>query len=137
MKLSERLAAMDGATIAVGIAGPHPSWLPAAELAKIQIQGRRDGSIPARDFWTPATAEADAVMRDGLRKGLALAVEGRDPRPPIARAAEASHDLLIAAIEDFTDPPNAASTIRKKGRNDPLVDEGDLRDATFGEYKIG
>ena len=137
MKLSERLAAMDGALIAIGITGPHPSGLPAAELAKIQIQGRRDGSIPARDFWTPATAEADAVMRDGLRKGLALAVDGRDPRPPIARAAEASHNTLLTAIEEFTDPPNAASTVRKKGRNDPLVDEGDLRDATFGEYKVG
>lgn len=121
--------------VAIGIAGPHPSGMSAAELAELQIKGTR--TSPPRDFWTPATAEADPIMREGLRRGLDRAVRGQDPRPALARAADAAHDVLVRTIDDFTDPPNAASTVQKKGRNDPLVDTGDMRDATFGEYKVG
>jgi hypothetical protein len=107
--------------------------MPAAELARILIRGTKDGRIPARDFWSPVIEEVTPIMKNALAQGLALAVRGRDPQLVLRRAASECHDVLLAAIEDFTTPPNADSTIKSKGRNDPLVDEGDLRDSTFGE----
>lgn len=40
-------------------------------------------------------------------------------------------------IEVFSYPPNAPSTIKKKGRNDPLVDTGIMKDSVIVEIKTG
>ena len=47
-------------------------------------------------------------------------------------------DLLVEGVKfniiSLDDPPNSAETIERKGRNDPLVDSGLMRDSV--EYKV-
>ena len=135
--LSKRIREMDGAYIAVGLAGPHPSGMDAGKLASILKDGTQDGRIPARDFLTPAVEAAAPAVRHALKTAASAALRGKDPRPAMQRGALAAHEHLIKAIENFDTPPNAPSTIRKKGKDDPLVDSGALLDLTFGEYALG
>lgn len=43
-------------------------------------------------------------------------------------------DDIRKTIIEFTDPPNAPSTIKAKGRDDPLVDTGQMRDSIKWKY---
>lgn len=135
--LSRRLAELDGAYIAVGLAGPHPSGLDAADLGRILSEGTQDGHIPARDFMGPAVEGAALAVKKALREAQRAALKGQSPIPAMRRGAEAAHSSLVRVIDTFDTPGNADATIRKKGKDDPLVDKGDLLDLTFSEYALG
>jgi hypothetical protein len=136
-ELARRFHSLDGALVEFGVAGAHPSGMEAAELAGILIAGTDDGKIPARDFITVAADEARGAIDRGLRLAAQAALAGRDPRRPLERARDAAHAAVERAIETWADPGNAASTIRAKGKDDPLVDKGDLLDLTFAGYALG
>lgn len=73
-------------------------------------------NIPARPFFDQFSEESQDIMRDvaavsppvmdGVANQLANELEAR----------------LRQIIRDWTEPPNAPSTIAKKGRDEPLVD---------------
>jgi hypothetical protein len=72
-----------------------------------------------------------------MRLAAQAALRGRDPRPALAKGRDAAHEAVVRAIETWTDPPNAEGTIKRKGKDDPLVDGGDLLDLTFAGYYLG
>ena len=41
---------------------------------------------------------------------------------------------MKSVIDEWTTPPNSAATIQRKGKDDPLVDTGKMRDSV--EYRI-
>lgn len=51
------------------------------------------------------------------------------------KIGEAAAEDLKKVIDQWTTPPNSESTIAQKGRDDPLVDTGTMRDSI--EHKIG
>lgn len=137
---ARRFRALDGMLIEFGVAGDHPSGLPAELLALWLTQGTtEDGRtrIPARDFLTVAADESAAVMARGLRLAASAALAGKDPRRPLAKARDACHEAVVRAIDTWSDPGNAESTIRRKGKDDPLVDKGDLLDLAYAGYAVG
>lgn len=139
--LSQTLAAMDGMMIGVGIAGDHPSGMPAEELADLLRRGSKDktrtGAIPARDFTTPVLEETKLIMMRSMRFAVLAKIRGADPSPPLRRGAEAAQEILMRSMYEYSEVPNAPSTILRKGFNDPLIDSGDLVDYVFGEYSKG
>lgn len=144
MKLSQLFRDMDGTRIGAGFAGPHPSGMSAPELATLLSEGTKPElsggemrqRIPARDFITPAQESIDLIAGVALRKASDAAVQGRDPRKILARGRDAAHDALIAEMVAFDTPGNAPATIARKGKDDPLIDNEDLLEATFAEYVI-
>lgn len=80
--------------------------------------------IPAREWLEPgvmkATPEVLLTIQDGMEAGQSM-----------DQILEAVGVVAAAAVKvymtDLKTPPNAASTIRKKGSNNPLIDEGHLR----------
>ena len=127
--LSRRFRSLDGALVEFGVAGVHPSGLEAGDLARILIK--------KRDFLTVAADEAKGAIDRGLRLAASAALAGRDPRRPLAAARDAAHAAVERAIDTWQEPGNAASTIERKGRDDPLVDKGDLLDLTYAGYALG
>ena len=127
--LSRRFRSLDGALVEFGVAGGHPSGLEAGDLARILIK--------KRDFLTVAADEAKGAIDRGLRLAASAALAGRDPRRPLAAARDAAHAAVERAIDTWQEPGNAASTIERKGRDDPLVDKGDLLDLTYAGYALG
>lgn len=139
--MSHTLASLDGMMIGVGIAGPHSSGLDASELADLLWRGSKDktrsGAIPARDFITPAVEESMLGVTRALKQAVQAKARGKDPTTALRKGTEVAQEALIRSIHDYSEVPNAPSTVRRKGKNDPLVNSGELADLVFGQYHAG
>lgn len=97
--------------------------------AAINTFGAPAANIPARDVMTPLFDGLDGVIRAQHVDALTAIYQGQSPVPTLDRLAEIVEAKLKADIEGFTTPPNAPPTIaHKDGRDDPLVDTGQMRD---------
>ncbi len=97
--------------------------------AAINTFGAPSVNIPARDVMTPLFDGLGGVIREQHVDALTAIYQGRSPVPALDRLAEIIEAKLKADIESFTTPPNAPSTVEhKSGRDDPLVDTGQMRD---------
>lgn len=88
--------------------------------------------IPPRPFFR------NMISKEGDGWGDAMAAALKDKKYNAARALKAMGDLikgqLQSSIRDFTDPPNAASTVAKKEFDDPLIDTGHMLNSV--EYAV-
>lgn len=90
--------------------------------------------IPAREWLEPgvvsATPEILLTIQDGIEAGKSM-----------DQVLEAVGVVAAVAVKvymtDLKTPPNAASTVRKKGSNNPLIDEGHLRSSVNHQVSIG
>lgn len=81
-------------------------------------------NIPARDPLTPTIAANLDRIRAANVAAMQAANRGDDPEPELEELAASLESELKQAIEDFSSPPNATSTAKAKGFNDPLIGEG-------------
>lgn len=133
-RVIRRLEAADGVEVVYGIRDePHHSGLSTTELARILIEGTRDGRIPPRDFMAVAAQDVEVVARPRLRAIARKLLRGEDPSRELSKLSDAAREAVSRAIDTFHTPENAPSTVRSKGRNDPLVDLGDLLAAADAE----
>lgn len=89
--------------------------------------------IPARPF-IASTIDANRVfLQREVAKVLRLHLSGKAPLlSNLAKVGDTLAQRVRDAGENWTNPPNAPSTIKRKGRNDPLTDTGEmLRAVTF------
>lgn len=128
--LARRLEAADGTTVEYGVRDePHSSGMSAQQLAEILRAGTRDGRIPARDFMQVAADELEVLARPRLKAIARKLLKGESPRREVDKLVGVAEEAVVRAIDTFHTPANATATIAAKGRDDPLVDGGDLRDA--------
>lgn len=101
-----------------------------AVIAAANEFGTANGHVPERSFLR-ATVDANATTYgDELDKAVRAHVDGR-------RTLDVGLGRLGARVEgdikqfmtDLQDPPNAPSTIARKGSSNPLIDTGRLRAA--------
>lgn len=124
-------------TIAVGIAGEHPSGMDAGELAQILIKGTRNGHIPSRDFFSSAVDRIERPMREALFDAADAYLDSKNPRPILEAAASSARKAVQDTMETWSYPANAASTIRRKGFNNPLIATRSLLGLVYYEHSIG
>lgn len=90
--------------------------------------------IPAREWLEPGVASATPEV-------LLTIQDGMDAGQSMDQILETVGVVAAVAVKvymtDLKTPPNAASTIRKKGSNNPLIDEGHLRAAVTHKVSIG
>lgn len=79
-------------------------------------------TIPARPAWRQTVAEHkdewSGLFMRFVKSG------GYDVETAFGRLGDVVVGQLRATIKGFNDPPNAPSTIREKGKNNPLIDSG-------------
>ncbi|GCD60272.1 hypothetical protein NBRC3280_2890 [Acetobacter pasteurianus NBRC 3280] len=89
--------------------------------------------IPPRPFFRTAIAKNKQAWAD------ALAASMKDTGMDAATSLERVSDLMVSNIQqsitDWSDPPNAPSTIRKKKYNNPLIDTRTMYRAVAYEVK--
>lgn len=111
---AEQILELDGFSVELGWDDPE-----VATIAAINADGSEDGRLPAR----PALANAVELLATHVKvhglKASRAAARGRDPTPALNALAQAAEETLRQAIDDIG-PPNADSTVRRKGFNDPL-----------------
>ncbi|WP_432783721.1 hypothetical protein QZH45_09690 [Pseudomonas corrugata] len=91
-------------------------------------------TIPARPWLEPgvasATPEVLLTIQDGMEAGRSMEqiLEG------VGVVAAAAVKVYMTELKT---PPNAASTIRKKGSSNPLIDTGAMRQSVTHKVSIG
>lgn len=85
--------------------------------------------IPPRPVLIPAIKSVRPKITRYFRQAVQDALHGIDPMPVIESAGKLAQE---AAYDWFTNPangwaPNAPSTIREKGSDQPMIDTGEMR----------
>lgn len=115
-------------SLEVGILeGKYPNGLNIAQNARFQEFGTYN--IPPRPFFRNALKQNQKKWITFYKRGL----KQRDANIVGKVGVMASSDIKMSITKTLT-PPNAESTIRKKGSSHPLIDTGLLRSAI--DYKV-
>ncbi len=106
----------------------HPTaGISYAYLASIHEYGTRDGRIPQRDFITRAYLDwATSIKDDAEKAARDIIYRGVPVRTALKKIADEGAVFITNAAYSFDSPANAASTIRKKGFDNPLIETGKL-----------
>ena len=107
----------------------HPrSEKPYSYIAAINEFGNEDLHIPPRPFMRESTPKfREAMVRILLDHDYEKYphLTARD----VEELKQTFKDILGESIRNFSSPPNAPRTVKRKGFNDPLVETGGLQDA--------
>lgn len=129
-KLAERLQRGD-TQVLVGVptgAGSYEDGLTIATVAAVNEFGSADGKIPARPFLHPAIQEGAPMFRRIAELRLPEVIAGKENLlKALHQMGTLGVSLVQEKITDIRTPPNAPSTIAKKGSSNPLIDTGALR----------
>ena len=98
----------------------YPDGTPLGLVAAVNNYGAPARGIPPRPFFTDTIAAGESRWPDEIA-AIAKAAD-YDPRLTLARFGENVANQIRAAIQGWTDPPNAATTEARKGFNKPLID---------------
>ncbi len=123
-----------GLLVKVGLprgSGTHgPSGLPVVQLGAIHEFGSPDRGIPERSFlrntMSAKKREHDALIR---KLGRAVISGKESPNVALEKLGMVAAANVQETIADGVPPPNAPSTVKRKGSSKPLVDTGALRQA--------
>jgi cobalamin biosynthesis Co2+ chelatase CbiK len=89
-------------------------------------------TIPARPFFRSMIAQKSGKWASGIARQLKAT--NYDVDKTLTLTGESIKGQLQQSIRDFSNPPNAKSTVRKKGFNDPLIDTGHMLDSV--DYEV-
>lgn len=116
---------LDGNSIEIGFteetgAAQYEKGLTVAEVAAINEFGTLDGHIPARPFLRQTLEDRDNFRKE-IREAIRSIAWGATPEEALEYVGEQAVAAVRETIDKYSSPPNAASTIREKGENNPLV----------------
>lgn len=101
-----------------------------ATIAAVNEFGTADGHIPARPFLGPAIEEGAPKFVRVIELGLPKVLAGEQPMSWLMhRVGNIAKSEVQQKITDVKTPPNARSTIARKGSDNPLIDTGALRNS--------
>lgn len=90
--------------------------------------GTKDGRVPERSYMRSTVDARRGDLALLMTKQLGVVADGKRTAKD---AAEIAGLFMSSAIKktltDLSDPPNAPSTIARKGSSNPLIDTGQLR----------
>jgi HK97 gp10 family phage protein len=133
--LADIVKRMEDRAITVGVhddTGSYPDGESVAQVAAWNEYGTED--IPERPFLRSTMAKRRKKYTIIMGTIAAAAVEGKASiKAGMARLGELVRSDVRNAIVNWSEPGNSPATIRKKGRDDPLVDT--RRMLTSVEYK--
>lgn len=124
------------AKIERGLAGPHkvkvgfPAGKASADVVSIAIWNHFGTSrgIPPRPFITIAMFKNRGEIRANLRKIAAAQVKAGTPiSGQLPKLGAYGAGKIQDQIANNTPPPNAASTVKRKGSSRTLIDTGRMR----------
>lgn len=100
-----------------------------AQVATYNEFGSKDGKHPPERSFLRSTADTNRTKyADRIQKSVEAAVDGKlHIERGLGLVGEMAKNDVVRTIDTLKDPPNAASTVARKGANNPLVDTGRLK----------
>lgn len=146
-RLLDTVAGANGAVLDVGIfpgarpppeATDNPAQAPTiAEYAFHNEFGAPAANIPARPFFRNALDQGQDRWMLLAQRIFADAADGRgNLQRGLWDVGREMANAIRRSITALRDPPNAASTIARKGSSNPLVDTGAMRNAVHWELHM-
>lgn len=89
------------------------------------------GHIPSRPFLRKSVDENRTVIDDMLNQSAKLLLSGQPLQRVLNQLGAFQVGLVQKKIVEGSYVPNALSTIRKKGSNQPLIDTGRMRNSVI------
>ena len=86
---------------------------------------------PARPFFSASVIQSENETRRIVKKGLK---KKQDNKQTLSELGKSLQEAIQLNIVDWSEPPNAPSTVARKGFNDPLIETGKMFDSV--EYKV-
>lgn len=102
-------------------APPVDAQMTMATLGALQNFGTENGDIPARPWLEPGVESGNKEYLEIIQEGFA---NGTPPEKILNQVGNSAVGYTKQFIVDLRDPPNAPSTIAKKGSDNPLIDTG-------------
>lgn len=99
------------------------------EIAKKNNEGIK---VPKREFMIPATNKASNKTINITVNSIA---GGMDEQQALSRAGIMFKNAIQREITNLKEPPNAESTILKKGSSNPLINTGLMRSKVEWKFK--
>lgn len=126
--------ARNGPFVKVGVLGKSDSEL--VQYAGANEFGTQDGRVPERSFIRSTMNRIGFALFKKSEDFLAQMAKNRiTPEKALAIMGEFVKGKIVLTIETIKEPPNAPSTvIAKKGVDNPLIDEGRMRNAI--DYEV-
>lgn len=139
-RIREAAKAIDGASIVTGLfAGDtHPdSDLPLAVIGAIQEFGSVEANIPARPWISRAVREKESDWQSAFGVLISsVIVRGGSIRRELIKLGNRVAKDVRKTIDRVSSPPNAPSTIARKGFNNPLRHRDVMRDSTRSHVTV-
>lgn len=108
--------------------GTYPDGTPVVDVGIYNEFGT--SRIPARPFMRVAADQGKKSMQQVVDHTIGLMIDGRvTPKAVDDTVGKQWANVVKSTIKHFDTPPNAPSTVAAKGKNDPLVDTGQMMDA--------
>lgn len=120
-----RVGFLEGAT--------YPDGTPVAMVAAINEFGAPSRGQPPRPFFRRMIAEKSGEWPEAIAKNLAAT--NYDTKLTLERVGAGIAGQLQESITNLTDPQLAASTIKKKGFDKPLIDTGHMLNSVSYEVE--
>jgi len=109
-------------------AGAYEDGLTIATVAAVNNFGSADGHIPARPFLEPAITKGAPQYQRLAEIMIPKVLSGSmDMTTLLEQMGNLAEGHVKQEITDLDTPPNAQSTIDRKGSSSPLIDTGALR----------
>ena len=121
-------------TVEVGFfKGTHtyPNGKDVTTVARDNDQGTK--RIPERPFMIPAGNKA---ANKTINITVGSIAGGMDEQQALSKAAIMFKNAIQREITNLKEPPNAESTILKKGSSNPLIDTGLMRSKVEWKFKV-
>lgn len=130
-RIRRQLTKFDGAAVIVGIQSDEPPRAGGTSMALVAAAnefGTDDGHVPERSFLR-STMDENRTRYFRLARDLHDDVIRGKIRiwPALSRIGQKAQADVQKKIVDLRDPPNAPSTIARKGSSNPLIDTGAMR----------
>jgi hypothetical protein len=116
----------------------YPNGKTLLDIASINEFGSDDGHVPMRSFVRAWFDNAEPELRKEIASLMEGVLDGTFTKDQILDAIGLSAvGKMQANISQGVPPPNAPSTIQKKGSSTPLIDTGLLRSSITYEVDPG
>ena len=101
---------------------------------ELGVTGPHIIEIPARPWLNPGVAAGNLEYLNIIEDGI---LEGLNPDTILERVGVVAVGQVQKYMTELRTPPNAPSTIKKKGSNNPLIDSGSLRSSVTSKTTAG
>lgn len=110
---------------------------PGPSIIDVAIWNNFGIGVPRRDFMTPASKEWQEYFQQMVELAQNALIDGtQDIDEFLNMMGEEGAEFISQAIVKLRTPPNSPATIRRKGgKNNPLVDSGDMSRAPTYELR--